>query len=213
VQFFSKEEQEKFMKAYVLNANQMRKKSGYQGYMAAMYRRTAAVTQFLGFALTTRRTNNTGASGATNASKEKKATAPDASTVAALVGNNKVAAEPFQATSVKVNNATAARNATLRASLMNGSMKVGWSGKVLSAENESRRVFELLNPPETDAEDSVAIVAETGTALVEEFPDHFQPMLASAEPAEIADGACSGDVEEGGVALSLSSVRAAEVVA
>eukprot|EP01033_Poteriospumella_lacustris_P023393 gene23393-biopygen8910 len=145
VQFFSKEEQEKFMKAYVLNANQMRKKSGYQKYMATMYRRTAAVTTLLGFGTRSRHSANShGTSAAASMATVSKATSAGAmnstaAAVAAVVNHNKVAAEPFHATSVKATNATAVRNASLRASLTNGSMKVGWSGKVLSAENESRR--------------------------------------------------------------------------
>jgi hypothetical protein len=201
----------------------MRKKSGYQKYMAAMYRRTAAFTMMLGFGTNSRHSGATNASAAGTNKGSNAATSAGQSALAAaasIVSNNVVAPEPFHATSVKATNAPAVRNASLRASLTNGSMKVGWSGKVLSAENDSRRVFELLNHQMLDEADAAGESVGTtlivddvvaGAVLIEEFPQHFVPVIVSSVVAGGGVDALMVDDEEAAVGSgAVVSMRGAE---
>lgn len=217
VQFFSKEEQEKFMKAYVLNANQMRKKNGYYSYMAGMWRRTSEVTAYLGFGSNSRHTTGavSGVSAGTLRDKQnsKMAAASALASTRFAFGSNKVEAEPFKPNSVKLTSNPPERKASLRASLTNGSVKVGWSGKVMS-ENDSRRVFNLLNPNvvEEIANHDEAVEEDSqnapipGETLLEEYPEHFVPVLVTEDTNGEAKRA--NDEEQG---LQMVQTRGAEL--
>lgn len=194
------------MKAYVMNANKMRKKNGgAYSYMAGMYRRASAVTSFLGFGTSRHMSGHS----ATAASKDAKSHASNAPvTSIAVLGSNKVDVEPFKPNSVKLSSRAPMRNASLRASLSKGSVKVGWSGKGVLSETESRRVFNLLNeePPveETTNEEEVL----PGVALIEEFPEHFVPVLVPGANDDLAAAVALvqsmvGDEEGGGRATEM----------
>lgn len=173
------------MKAYVMNANKMRKKNGgAYSYMAGMYRRASAVTSLLGFG-TSRHSNGVSSTTASKDAKSHASAAPAASI--AVLATNKVDVEPFKPNSVKLSSRAPMRNASLRQSMSKGSVKVGWSGKGVLTETESRRVFNLLNEvdepvEETTSEEEVL----PGVTLIEEFPEHFVPVLVPGANDDLA---------------------------
>eukprot|EP01033_Poteriospumella_lacustris_P011991 gene11991-8562_t len=105
-----------------------------------------------------------------------------------MVGDN----EPFRPASVKASHkANSKRSSVLRSSLKNGSVTVGWSGKVLD-ERSSRKVFEvLLDAAPTDDANTAASMPEVSQSsdaeplpaeeLLEAFPEHFVPVMAAAD--------------------------------
>jgi hypothetical protein len=160
--------------------------------------------------------------------------------VALVVGglpSNKV--EPFKPNSVKLTTTREAartqRKASLRASLTNGSLQMGWSGKTLANEHDSRRVFALLNHEPSaavDGDDTTAAAAAgpsggdhsaahtavgdedeltapvgPSVALMEEFPEHFVPVLATVADEDVAL------LSESAAAVAAAAAAAAAVLA
>lgn len=211
VQFFSKEEQEKFMKVYILNANQKRKQSVVFKYINQFLQMTGIV-KFMNWASALAGANSSLHQGETMQTSNRGSGGGILGMVASVISFNKVAVEenfpskaesvvpapsthmvgnnePFHPASVKASQkANRKRSSVLRSSLKNGSVRVGWSGKVLD-ERSSRKVFEVLLDAPTDdvhtaasmPEDSQSSDAEPLPAeeLLEAFPEHFVPMMAT----------------------------------
>jgi len=226
-QFFSKEEQDKFMKAYILNANKRKKQSKWFKYLnqtinyitCGMPAYISKLTSTLG-----KKSMSNGAS----ISNSRDKSAPnsqhfdggDSVLPQPIVAHNKVAIAPTPQPQSKGKSTKSQRGGPLRASFQNGVVsKLTWSGKHLDA-HESRKVFEILQLAAADEEDEdqtsddkTAVMRSDGDddgmhevvaeQLLEHFPEHFIPVLTDVPlPA-----AGNDDIEMGGRGVV---VRAAE---
>lgn len=205
-QYFSKEEQKKFMKAYILNANKTRNANRTRKRRPKMmggWLEPVATLFALPLSAFSSRSSAAGSSMASSASKQSAMT-----TATHLTKNNSVAPAPHMEVELPAkandeiraqegthtNNATGTKKAHgshLRASWAgSGSTKVGWSGKAMTM-TESKKFLEVL----TSTQDDVA------GQLVEALPNQFTSvgiheaaMMAVMESGSLGN---ANDEEEG----------------
>lgn len=174
VQFFSREEQDRFMKAYILNANKKRKGSKWIKMMTSMFLATGLDKIFL---RSTGRKN--GPSTMTKGSKSR-AEDPEMQTGISLKTNKVV--DVAMCGAVDTVSTRKTKNSTSTKTSTKATGALTWSGKPFNSDCESRKAFQLLNAAAEDEEDADTIQGSVDgdssedvleVQLREAFPEHF----------------------------------------
>lgn len=158
VQFFSKEEQDKFMKAYILNANQRRKTSKWVKMLTTFF--TATGLDKIALRTVSRSKTKTSINALSQSSAGSASAGPQDPLSVAMnaisLRNNKVGTDvsmtgQFDTPSVK------AFGASHKSSRQRGqglsATSLTWSGKHFKGDNESRKAFQLLHHQLDDDEE------------------------------------------------------------
>jgi ethanolamine permease len=201
-QFFSKEEQDKFMKAYILNANKRKKNSRWVKFMNALLGFIDKMLCGIPSKISSKRSGSkdktskqhggvtTAAAGhATTAhSKDNNENQNKKSVLPTIVPSIKVVPTVSSPPTTTANDEAAPKKkrtgSLLRSSFASGAAAVGWSGKHME-DHQSRKAFAILNDmPHGDDTDDGEEDHDGNTFSTEQEGGVDQDEIAAAKVAE-----------------------------